>query len=659
VLFVAALGAWTAHSAKAQPVAFDFDTGAPGLSIGQNTPFDQTAGGITAHFSSPTDPAFSIQSDASTLWHMSQFSGHYLYDNNQNPNALDIKFSRPLTSITFTFATADFQQVEVPTTIQAVAYMDSKTTLVGATTAHGTYATDTMPMGTLTFNAPSGHSFNLVEISIPPQALAAAAFFVDNVIATPGPPAAPALAAPANGATGVLTTPVLTWSAANGATSYDVHFGTLSSPPLVTNTTATTYSPGTLSPNTTYYWQIVAQNSAGPTSSATWSFMTGGPVAALQFVPVTPCRVADTRGLAGPFGGPTMTAAASRSFAIPQSGCGIPSTAAAYSLNVTVVPQGALAFLTLWPAGQARPFVSTLNSFSGTVVANAAIVPAGSGGAVSVSVTNTTDVILDINGYFDSASARSVSFYPVSPCRIADTRMATGQFGGPSMPGGLSRDFPLASSSCVPAAASAYSLNVTVVPDPVVHFLGYLTTWPTGQARPNVSTLNSWTGNVVANAAIVASGTNGAISVFVSQQTDTILDISGYFAAPGSPGALSFYPVTPCRIADTRDAAGPFGGPTMGAGTTRSFEVPASACYVPTTASAYSINVTVVPQGPLLYLTAFPAGSAQPFVSTLNSFDGSVVANAAIVPAGTGGAISVFVTGRTDVVLDIDGYFAP
>jgi hypothetical protein len=117
--------------------------------------------------------------------------------------------------------------------------------------------------------------------------------------------------------------------------------------------------------------------------------------------------------------------------------------------------------------------------------------------------------------------------------------------------------------------------------------------------------------------------------------------------------------VTPCRIADTRDAAGPFGGPTMGAGTTRSFEVPASACYVPTTASAYSINVTVVPQGPLLYLTAFPAGSAQPFVSTLNSFDGSVVANAAIVPAGTGGAISVFVTGRTDVVLDIDGYFAP
>jgi hypothetical protein len=43
----------------------------------------------------------------------------------------------------------------------------------------------------------------------------------------------------------------------------------------------------------------------------------------------------------------------------------------------------------------------------------------------------------------------------------------------------------------------------------------------------------------------------------------------------------------------------------------------------------------------------------------LNSLDASVVANAAIVPAGAEGAISVFVTGRTDVVLDINGYFAP
>ncbi|HZD50497.1 MAG TPA: hypothetical protein VE178_17270, partial [Silvibacterium sp.] len=104
---------------------------------------------------------------------------------------------------------------------------------------------------------------------------------------------------------------------------------------------------------------------------------------ALQFMPVTPCRVVDTRNPDGPFGGPELGAAASREFDIPQSACNIPSTAVAYSLNVTVVPNASLNYLTLWPSGQPQPFVSTLNS-DGRVKANAAITPAGSDGGVSV-----------------------------------------------------------------------------------------------------------------------------------------------------------------------------------------------------------------------------------------------------------------------------------
>ena len=83
------------------------------------------------------------------------------------------------------------------------------------------------------------------------------------------------------------------------------------------------------------------------------------------------------------------------------SGCGLPSTAKAYSLNATVVPsKGILQYLTLWGAGQPEPFVSTLNSFDGSVVANAAIVPAGSGGSVTAYVTDPTNLILDVNGFF-------------------------------------------------------------------------------------------------------------------------------------------------------------------------------------------------------------------------------------------------------------------
>jgi len=88
------------------------------------------------------------------------------------------------------------------------------------------------------------------------------------------PPPAPVLTAPANAATGVSVTPTLTWNAATGATSYDVYFGTSSTPPLVTNVSGTTYNPGTLGGNTTYFWKIAAKNAGGSTASTIWSFTT-------------------------------------------------------------------------------------------------------------------------------------------------------------------------------------------------------------------------------------------------------------------------------------------------------------------------------------------------------------------------------------------------
>jgi hypothetical protein len=76
------------------------------------------------------------------------------------------------------------------------------------------------------------------------------------------------------------------------------------------------------------------------------------------------------------------------------------------------------------------------------------------------------------------------------------------------------------------------------------------------------------------------------------------------------------------------------------------------------TTQAYSLNSTVVPHGSLGFLTLWPAGSLQPTVSTLNSIDASIVSNAAIVPTSTG-AISAFSTNTTDLILDINGFFAP
>ncbi|HMD21976.1 MAG TPA: hypothetical protein VKH40_16750, partial [Alloacidobacterium sp.] len=99
-------------------------------------------------------------------------------------------------------------------------------------------------------------------------------------------------------------------------------------------------------------------NYAASDGTVTASNITTG----LQFIPVTPCRIADTRNATGPFGGPELAANTSRAFNIPQSACSIPTTAVAYSLNVTVVPGGSLGYLTLWPTGQTQPVVSLLNS---------------------------------------------------------------------------------------------------------------------------------------------------------------------------------------------------------------------------------------------------------------------------------------------------------
>jgi hypothetical protein len=375
------------------------------------------------------------------------------------------------------------------------------------------------------------------------------------------------------------------------------------------------------------------------------------PSCGLRFVPVTPCRIADTRNPNGPFGGPFLSGGSSRGFVIPSSACGIPSTAQAYSLNFTVVPKAKLAFLTTFPCGQPLPLASTLNS-DGRIKAVAGIVPAGTDGSICTFVTDDTDLILDINGYFVPASnASALAFFPVTPCRLVDTRGPTGALGGPSMIGNAARTFPILSSTCnVPGTAQAYSLNYTSVPKTAK--LDFLTTWPAGQTQPLVSTLNASTGKVTANGAIVPAGTNGGVSVFVTDASDLVIDINGYFAPPGA-GGLSFHNLPPCRVLDTRNPPGsqPFSG-------TLNVNVTASGCGLPASAQAYVLNATVVPPGALGFLTLWPQGGTQPLVSTLNAGDGAITSNLAIVPT-TNGSVSAFPSDPTHLVLDISGYFAP
>jgi YVTN family beta-propeller protein len=378
-----------------------------------------------------------------------------------------------------------------------------------------------------------------------------------------------------------------------------------------------------------------------------------GALVALQFVPVTPCRLVDTRQTGNPIQGGT-----SQSFPVPQLGnCNIPSTAAAYSLNVTLVPPpgGTVGFLTVWPTGQDQPGSSLMNSWDGRFKANAAIVLAGANGAVSAYSSDTTNLVLDINGYFAPVSGSTLAFYSLAPCRVADTRNPNGPLGGPFLTANQERDFPvLDASSCnIPSSAAAYSLNFTVVPrnDQVWVF----TAWPFGDTLPGTSTLNAPTGTVVANAAIVPAGTSGKVATLASADTDLLIDINGYFA-PAGFGGLSLYPVGPCRVLDTRKVGD--GAPFTGQ-LSPPVNVEDSVCGIPTDAEAYVFNATLLPAGgPVYYLMLWPDGGRQPNVSTLNAYDGAVTSNMAILPT-INGSIDAYAAGLTQLLLDISAYFAP
>ena len=371
----------------------------------------------------------------------------------------------------------------------------------------------------------------------------------------------------------------------------------------------------------------------------------------LQLTPVTPCRLVDTRQ------GSPIQGGTAQNFTVPGAGgCGIPSSAATYSLNVTVIPHTKLQYLTIWPAGEAQPQVSLMNSSDGRVKANAAVVPAGANDAVSVYVTDTSDVILDINGYFTTPSSQTYQFYPVTPCRVVDTRAGSNQpqgLGPPSLSAQKQRDLPILSSPCLAGITNplAYSFNVTVVPNPSGQPLNYLTVWPSNQTQPVVSTLNNPTATVVANAAIVPAAPDGDIDVYAYNTTDLIIDIDGYFAASGQNG-LSLYPVAPCRVLDTRNNGGqPWQGKKV-------VNVVDSPCAPPSNAQSYVFNATVVPQGSMPYLALWADGQQEPVVSTLNAYDGLITSNMAIVPT-TNGSIDAYAAGLTQLILDISGYFAP
>jgi hypothetical protein len=132
-------------------------------------------------------------------------------------------------------------------------------------------------------------------------------------------------------------------------------------------------------------------------------------------------------------------------------------------------------------------------------------------------------------------------------------------------------------------------------------------------------------------------------------------------------GPFQFFPVSPCRVVDTRNANGVNAGPALTANQTRKFRMQGN-CGVPVGAKAVSLNVTVVSPGSAGWLGVYPATGFSG-TSTINFNSGEfAIANGAIVPVslvsvGSDLDLSVFWSNysgtapQANVILDVTGYF--
>ena len=144
------------------------------------------------------------------------------------------------------------------------------------------------------------------------------------------------------------------------------------------------------------------------------------------------------------------------------------------------------------------------------------------------------------------------------------------------------------------------------------------------------------------------------------QMLPEINSVSCLTTIPDAPPAVaSFYTLTPCRVIDTRNASGPYGGPALGANTQRDFTM-AGRCGIPTTARAVSANVTVTQGSAAGALKLFPSGITVPVATVINYRGGQTRANNSVSQLGSGGSLTIRceqISGNVQAIIDVNGYY--
>ena len=245
------------------------------------------------------------------------------------------------------------------------------------------------------------------------------------------------------------------------------------------------------------------------------------------FVPTQPVRLLETRqsiqvGYTG------AKPAAGRIIPVKVTGAGSPAVAAdaeSVVLSVTATDSAAAGWVTVYPCGVTRPANSSnVNFVPGLTRANLVQSKVGADGTVCVYVESSTEVIVDLAGFFPANS----DFVPAVPERVLDTRATSPvSYSGLKPTAGQTIELRVTGfgTTQIPAGAGTVALNLTSTGS---EGQGFATVYPCGSPRPNASNLN-FSDTDTANAVMAKIGEGGRVCIYTYSSTHLVADINGYF----------------------------------------------------------------------------------------------------------------------------------
>lgn len=261
---------------------------------------------------------------------------------------------------------------------------------------------------------------------------------------------------------------------------------------------------------------------------------------------------------------------------------------------------------------------------------------------------------------FDPSAYRGAAgeYTPLTPQRVLDTRTGVGAGGaiGPVGPA-TTLDVQVGGVAGVPVTGvDSVVLNATAAA-PTEH--SYLTVWPAGAPRPEISNLNYAPSETRANLVTVGVGAGGKISLFNERgSAHVILDVVGYYSTSAGTIGGRFRPLAPQRLFDTRSGGGGVPSQAVGAGATLRFDVTGAGGVPASGVTAVAMNVTAVGATANSYVTVWPDDALQPNASNINFAAGSTVANLVIMRVPESGIIDFFnESGQVHLLADVVGYY--